>query len=380
MIQFNQTNIISIVILIVIYFSFKKHTKASHYSNRFFFTLLWLNVFILASDTLIVLFNGNPSSLGRFILASSLSVYFLLALSILVMWLFYVDYHINRRLKNIKSISIIFGPLLIIHLVLLILSVNHGYFFFIDANGYHQRGGMLIPLIIVNVGVFVLSMLYIILHRNLVAKSDFKALLFFPIPLMIAVGVQFFEPQIRMLWPSMTLSILILYIYIQSKISNTDSLTGVFNRREYEYQVYNITNNKNMKKTIGAIMIDIDDFKSINDGISHQAGDKALIEVGKILTKSVRKNDFIARIGGDEFCVILEIEKDDKLFEIIKRIEKNIDDFNKKLSNEYHLSISMGYGIYNEKYYESIQKFFHTLDRKMYEDKSVTKQNKSVYA
>jgi diguanylate cyclase (GGDEF)-like protein len=378
MIQLNQTNIISIIILIIIYFSLRKHTKASHYSNRYFFSLLWLNVAVLSSDILITQFNGSATSLGRYVLLSALTIYFIVALSILVTWLFYVDHRINKRLKNIKSICVIFGPILIVHLVLLVLSINRGYFFYVDVNGFHQRGEMLIPLIVFNVSVFAFSMVYIIFNQKYIPISDFKALLFFPVPPILAVAVQLFEPQLRVLWPSMTLSILVIYIYIQSKITNTDSLTGVFNRREYEYQVYNIENNKNTKKTIGAILIDINNFKSINDDMSHQAGDKALIELGRILTKSVRKNDFIARIGGDEFCVIMQIEKEDKLFEIINRIEKNLADYNKKAVHDYCLSISMGYGIYHDKYYESMENFLHSLDRKMYEDKAKSKQNLSV--
>jgi len=175
------------------------------------------------------------------------------------------------------------------------------------------------------------------------------------------------------MWPSMVLSILIVYIYIQSRMTNTDALTGVYNRREYEYQIAYRLNTRHQNRVISGIMIDINDFKQINDAYCHRVGDVALMQLVDILKSSVRKDDFIARIGGDEFVVIIESQSESVLYEVTSRISKNLELFNSKADHEYQLSISMGFGIFDEQKYISFQDFFEELDHRMYDSKKGNK-------
>ncbi|MBQ6374489.1 MAG: GGDEF domain-containing protein [Clostridia bacterium] len=79
-----------------------------------------------------------------------------------------------------------------------------------------------------------------------------------------------------------------------------DSLTGIYNRTAYdeEYRHLDVTN-------VGMLIIDVDKFKILNDTYGHDVGDKVLKRVAQVITDSFRSNDFISRIGGDEFCVIM---------------------------------------------------------------------------
>jgi diguanylate cyclase (GGDEF)-like protein len=89
-------------------------------------------------------------------------------------------------------------------------------------------------------------------------------------------------------------------------MATTDPLTGLLNRRhmthlaDQEIQLFNQSNN-----TIGFLLIDLDDFKNINDQYGHETGDDVLINVAQILKKQVRKQDLISRWGGEEFLVII---------------------------------------------------------------------------
>jgi diguanylate cyclase (GGDEF)-like protein len=85
-----------------------------------------------------------------------------------------------------------------------------------------------------------------------------------------------------------------------------DSLTGLPNRRAlYDRARAELNRAQREKKSIGLIMMDIDDFKPINDQFGHAAGDEALRLVAEVLQKSKRDYDFTGRWGGDEFLAIL---------------------------------------------------------------------------
>ncbi len=87
--------------------------------------------------------------------------------------------------------------------------------------------------------------------------------------------------------------------------SNLDSLTKVFNRRAMISYLHEICSNKNKPYNFHLLMLDVDDFKYINDTYGHLAGDKVLIFIANILKKTLRDGDKIFRYGGEEFIIIL---------------------------------------------------------------------------
>ena len=90
------------------------------------------------------------------------------------------------------------------------------------------------------------------------------------------------------------------------KQANTDELTGLYNRRYFfEHAVRELSRAKRHKLNLAVISIDVDHFKEINDKYGHPIGDKVLIELGNNILPSLRKEDILARIGGEEFSIIL---------------------------------------------------------------------------
>jgi diguanylate cyclase (GGDEF)-like protein len=85
----------------------------------------------------------------------------------------------------------------------------------------------------------------------------------------------------------------------------TDPLTGVANRRSLLERIeYEIARHRRTRRSFALVMLDLDGFKLINDRFGHPAGDELLREVAAALSFAVREQDTVARIGGDEFCVL----------------------------------------------------------------------------
>ena len=89
-------------------------------------------------------------------------------------------------------------------------------------------------------------------------------------------------------------------------LSETDALTGVFNRRALEKSVRAILSGDEQYQSLGVMIIDIDHFKSINDRYGHAMGDLALQKTASLLKGALRKTDILARYGGEEFVVVLQ--------------------------------------------------------------------------
>ncbi|MCR5292346.1 MAG: GGDEF domain-containing protein [Eubacterium sp.] len=95
--------------------------------------------------------------------------------------------------------------------------------------------------------------------------------------------------------------------------ANHDKLTGLFNRRGYDFFLNNVD-----METSTLMIIDLDKFKSINDNYGHDTGDKAITKAAKIILSSFRSQDYVCRIGGDEFAVIM-IRSDSSMKDLITR-------------------------------------------------------------
>ncbi len=90
------------------------------------------------------------------------------------------------------------------------------------------------------------------------------------------------------------------------QLAHTDESTGLFNKRRlFEQLEMEVARAKRYGETFSCLMVDVDDFKKINDTHGHQAGDEVLHQIGALLRRSLRVTDFIARYGGEEFTIIL---------------------------------------------------------------------------
>ncbi len=160
-------------------------------------------------------------------------------------------------------------------------------------------------------------------------------------------------------------------------LSLTDELTGLYNRRRFfvlAEQCLKVATRTKKRSTL--LYIDMDDLKWINDHYGHKEGDQALIALASILKKTFRESDIIARVGGDEFVVLLEtIDENDEI--LITRLYENIRDYNAKVSQEYTLSISVGAAQFDPEYPIPIDELLSKADALMYAQKQERRKQES---
>lgn len=155
------------------------------------------------------------------------------------------------------------------------------------------------------------------------------------------------------------------------KAAMRDGLTGLFSRGAFDIKMEEALKSfKEKKEIFSLILFDVDRFKSINDTLGHIAGDKVLKKVSECLEETFRKDDFIARFGGDEFVVVIEELTEDMALDRISKFNKNLKKrrFVSHKAGEVDLSVSAGTATVNET--DTIESIIGRADKAMYDVKS----------
>lgn len=223
----------------------------------------------------------------------------------------------------------------------------------------------------------VAALIMVVENRNTIEKKKFFSLIFFPIPPSICVILQMFFYGLAVNLSSISISLLVVFINIQNHSMNIDYLTGAYNRKKLDIYMKEKINCCNGNKPFAAILIDMDNFKFINDTFGHIAGDNALETSVKLIKSCIRKTDFLARFGGDEFCIVLELEDINDLEATVFRINNSLKLYNLHSNNKYRLGFSMGYAVYDYNSHMNVEEFQKHIDMLMYEKKRKKKEAKN---
>ena len=158
------------------------------------------------------------------------------------------------------------------------------------------------------------------------------------------------------------------------KVSRTDGLTGLYNRRFWEEQfVMEYKRDKRNKSPSALIMLDIDNFKKVNDTYGHPAGDEVIKALAGIIKKATRETDIAGRYGGEEFSIILPdtpVANVEFVAERIRRlVEKCI-----VVHDEINISFTVSIGISGFKHtHKDSSQWLHMADKALYQAKAAGK-------
>jgi diguanylate cyclase (GGDEF)-like protein len=330
--------------------------------------MLQVTIVMLVLDTFGRL-DGNPDTVYSQLNYFGNFFVFLLSPVAPSLWLLYAHcevYHDESRTKRLMKPLFAISAL---NAVLTVLSLHFKWFYYIDDENIYHRGPLFLVPAFLTVGLILAAFILILLNRKSVEKKHYYSLILFAVPPFISVIIQIIFYGMSFMLNAVTISLLIIFITIQNRRMDTDYLTGVYNRKRLEsYMKYRISASSE-NNTFSAILIDLDNFKNINDTLGHDAGDQALEVSVSLLKSCLRSNDFIARYGGDEFYIILDVSNKDDLERTIERINHCLEKYNENPAKAYPLGFSMGYAVYDVDSHLKAEEFQKQIDIMMYENK-----------
>lgn len=164
-----------------------------------------------------------------------------------------------------------------------------------------------------------------------------------------------------------------------SKLSETDPLTGVANRRGLQHVLDRIKGKAaRAGQSYSIALFDLDDFKPLNDTYGHPVGDQALAHLGQTLASEVRPIDFVARLGGDEFCVVLADTEIDEALAITERLRATIAT-RAWYAGENRIALSVSVGVSSSSTTGDADVLLEA-DKALYRDKALKKARKAAAA
>lgn len=277
--------------------------------------------------------------------------------------LVFLRYHFFR-IGNVKEFILMAIPLLGTF-VCVIVNLFVPFLFKIDENNIYVRlDGYFITMIMDAISLIHSLSMYVYALKKGKATRFFPYYLFI-IPVVFGTAFQTFVSGVSMLWPCFTIGLAGIVASIKSERIFRDELTGLYNRAYFNYVIHNLSRKK--KPAMTGIMLDINDFKQINDHFGHDFGDKALVDFAQLLVKSVDRYAAIIRLSGDEFVVLLRSINKEEIRRCVNRINHGFESYNNSKKRPFELFASLGYATYLQG--QSPEEFLQDFDENMYKEK-----------
>lgn len=265
---------------------------------------------------------------------------------------------------------------LISFVVTFILALTGTAFKFVD--GHYETGILYDGVTILPVLSLIYLTGYVIRYVKKVGLHDVFAVAGY-IAFMIAGALIEAENSIGTTYVAVTIADIFIFVMLQNEIialekrnvqkwmkkSNTDELTGFYNRNAYEADIENLEKTV-LSKNFAYVSVDVNSLKTVNDSQGHYAGDELLIGAAECLKKCFGPYGKLYRIGGDEFIAMIDIEK-----EHLATVSEEIKNITANWNGKYvkGIALSCGYVTKAEAGNMSVRQMAILADHRMYEDK-----------
>lgn len=187
----------------------------------------------------------------------------------------------------------------------------------------------------------------------------------FLLPILVGAALQFMFYGLSLAWLSAAVGLTGLYMMQQNETSYIDPLLEIYNRRYMDQVIASWTGRG--YRFIG-MMVDVDDFKSINDRYGHSEGDKALMTLTGMFKEARAGNEMLFRFAGDEFIILRRTNTLQGLTAYQEKLTRLLHEYNQNENKRYSLEVSFGESSFDPKT-DTIDSFMKRLDTRMYEMK-----------
>lgn len=346
----------------------RRNRESSHTQDRVYDAMCIVNIAGACLETVSFLVDGRtfPGAVAINYLANSLC--FLGTVTIGLLWGTYVNMRIfqnrNRTMRDAKFLVI---PWAIEVAAVVLTLFGTGFLFSISADNVYQRGpGAPIG--------YISLMIYFAYSTYVVRRTQKQGvnLHFFPIqyfvgPCIAGVVGQFLFYGITTSWISVAVALTFVQMQIYAENIYRDALSGLFNRRYLDCMLEKLGTGAARAKSLYGIMMDINDFKAINDTLGHSTGDRAIYVLGDTLFRSIPEGAMALRYAGDEFIILLPDADIEKTLATMAAIRAALTALNDSGAEAFTLDAAMGYAQFNPG--DTPETFLRHMDERMYEQK-----------
>lgn len=256
----------------------------------------------------------------------------------------------------------------IINIIATVLSPWLGIIFYVNVNNHYTRGnGFLIFMAAYAINLMILIISTVIMgdkHRYQIRLKITILSIF----VIAGTSIQIIIPSIYSTWHCVTLTLLLYYQLLTEFDGSFDALTKLHNRAAFD----NMANKLDGRKPFSIIIVDVNNFKEINDKDGHDFGDYALKKVAAVIRKSFNNHYTCFRVGGDEFYIISSDTYRVKLERQLKKMIVNIEEERQKESRLP--TVSYGYSIFKGGKALDLQEVIKEADEQMYYYKNIQKE------
>jgi diguanylate cyclase (GGDEF)-like protein len=163
--------------------------------------------------------------------------------------------------------------------------------------------------------------------------------------------------------------------------TQVDSLTGLFNRRAFEKKIHEeFERSKRYHNPLSLLILDIDNFKLINDTYGHHGGDAALVKISETFREKTRQSDFPSRYGGEEFVLVLPESDQDSALQVASKIHEAIRSCSFGTTGRpFTLTVSIGVSSTSTKFYSDWRELLDDADRALYLAKNSGKDRVEIW-
>jgi GGDEF domain-containing protein len=294
------------LILVYIIVNIYQFREKNETSTKLFIFIVYILSIVNVLEGVSWVLNGSHFPWGRQISFAVNTVLLMCNSLPAVTWVAYADYKIFNDIEKLKKRVKWYLTPFYITVILLAINIWTGVVFTIDESNVYSRGPGVNIIALMTYAMIVGLYFRTKKYKKQISGKIMQSIFIFMLIPIIAGLIQMFAYGVLLIWPSFILASLIAFFQIEKDAIQRDPLTGLAIREQLEQRAHYL-----MNKNIGfsVVMLDMNDFKSINDQFGHFEGDQALIITASILRHNVKAYDLICRYGGDEFIILVESDE-----------------------------------------------------------------------
>lgn len=364
---------IALALMIIVKISSERDNQVS---AKAFMRVALAILAILLLDCLWVMVDGRS---GDFVRIANILVncaYMFCTGLISYLWLRYTLYKLNAQKLLSRGISLLLAvPLFVLFLICATNPFSGLLFRVTEQNEYIRGSAQVIQNICCYFYIIFATVCNLVIAASLKgeARSEALTLSTFGVLPMLG-GIINIATGLPTTWVFAVMSLLRIYMKLQTHQISTDSLTGLNNRRSFDKYLLMRLTERGRNGLLHLLIVDIDDFKTINDTFGHLIGDEALKQTSTLLrTVCAPRQAFMARYGGDEFAVILESPSAEEPEKLLCELNEAFSRFNEGRGERYRLKLSIGTAVCGAEK-TTAEELIGRADTELYEIKAQKKQ------